>query len=286
MTEDLQDTVLETAQDEGLLVDLTIGPNQGAGIPAEYGDDGLLWFLGAFNETVSKGTSSIASIPGWGGRYNEDSLIGAVTALVVAENGTQKTLAASSLQDVTSLVNGADGSLSLNFNATDEGTEYVLFAFYQEHADYRAVVAPDETEVAVPQSLVENYKQNGSWVVDHFSAAGAQVFIDFWNSSLLYGNSSDTLRNVGNFLWEDSQEFHLQTANSNLMWTPKLAEVFLSNRGYSIINYLPFIVSADLAQVTAFTTNVTYVSDEEDGGQSYTEDYQQTVSQSPPFSPR
>lgn len=42
----LLDTVLTAAQEDNLLVDLSVGPNQGAGVPAPYNDDGLLWELG------------------------------------------------------------------------------------------------------------------------------------------------------------------------------------------------------------------------------------------------
>lgn len=247
-----------------------MGPNQGAGIPAPYNDDGLLCDLAPFSANISQGTSSIESIPGWGGGYNADSLVAAVTALVVADNGTQVTLAASSLEDVTSSVNAADGSLSFDFDAG----EYVLFTFYQEQSEYREVMAGDQVEAAVPQSPIQNYKQNGSWVVDHFSATGAQIFIDFWNTSLLSGNTSDAIREVGNFLWEDSQEFG---ANNSIFWTPKFSDVFLANRGYNVSTWLPVIVSADLAGLTTFS-GVTYITDEDDAGLGHIEDYEQTVS--------
>lgn len=279
-TEDLQDTVLATAQEESLVIDFSMGPNQGAGVPAPYNDEGLLWDLDAFNVTVSKGTSDIQSIPGWGGKYNADSLLAAVTGLVVAENanGTEVTLAASSLKDVTSLVNGTDGSLSFEFNATDEGTGYVLFTFYEVHSEVREVAASDSIPAAVPQSPIQTYKENGSWVVDHFSAAGAQVIIDLWNSSLLSGSSSAGIREVGNFFWEDSQEYQ---TNNSIFWTPKFPEVFSSNRGYNLSTYLPLIVSADLAGKTTFS-GITYITDEADNGEAHIEDYEQTVSQNGP----
>lgn len=276
--EKLQDTVLESAQKEGLLVDLSMGPNQGAGVPAPYDDDGLLWDLAPFNASLPKGTLSVQVIPGWdGGAYNADSLLAAVVGLVVSqnENGTQVTLAADSLRDVTSQVIAADGSLRLGFNAT--GGEYVLFTFYEERAAFREVTAPDGIEAAVPQSPVQNYKQNGSWVVDHFSAAGAQVIIDFWNSSLLSGDTPEDLRAVGNYLWEDSQEY---VTNNSIFWTPKFPEAFASSRGYNISTWLPVIVSADLAGLTTFG-GVTYTTDEEDAGLGHIEDYEQTVSHDP-----
>lgn len=273
----MQDTVLESAQDEGLLVDLAMGPNQGAGVPALCEDDGLLWDLAPFSASLSSSTST--TIPGWGGGayLNADSLVAAVVGRVASQdaNGTQVTLAADSLQDVTSRVNATDGSLRLDGflnNATDDS--YVLFTFYQEHAAFREVVAPDMIEAAVPQSPVQHYRQNGSWVVDHFSAAGAQVIIDFWNSSLLAGNTTEALAAVGNYLWQDSQEYG---TNNSLFWTPKFPEAFASRRGYNISTWLPVIVSADLAGQTTFG-GVTYTTDEADAGLGHIEDYEQTVS--------
>lgn len=283
MIEDLQDTVLETAEEEGLLIDLSMGPNQGAGIPAPYNDDGLLWDLVPFSVNISKGSSGLDTIPGWGGRYNADSLFTAVTGLVVSENsnGSKVTLAADSLQDVTHLVSKIDGSLNLEFESPEDGIKFVLFAFYQDLAQYREVAAPSAVATAVPQSPVQNYRQNGSWVVDHFSTAGAQLIIDFWNSSLLGDNTSEAIANVGNFLWEDSQEY---MTNNTLFWTPKFADVFLANREYNISKYLPVIMSANLAGLTPFS-GVVYTTDAEDAGLAHIEDYEQTVSQRPPNRP-
>jgi hypothetical protein len=51
-SETLLDTVLSTAQEEGLVVDMALGPNQGAGVPAPYDSDGLLWDLNFFVVSV------------------------------------------------------------------------------------------------------------------------------------------------------------------------------------------------------------------------------------------
>lgn len=162
------------------MVDFSIGPNQGAGVPAPYNDDGLLWDLAAFNVEVTSGTPFTDMLPGWGEPYTSESLVAASTGLVIARNGSQVTLSSSSLADVTSGVD-SDGRLELQFNDTDEGSDYILFAFYLKHSEYREVTAPSDAPAAVPQSPIENYRQNGSWVVDHFSTAGAQLIIDFWN---------------------------------------------------------------------------------------------------------
>lgn len=255
-----------------MLVDLTIGPNQGAGIPASYNDDGLLWDLAGYNLTVAQGTTYSDTLPGWGGSHNNDTLVAATTGLVIDQNATQITLSAGSLSDITSNVDSS-GKLTYKFSDTAEGSDYVLFAFYLIHPETREVNASTESIAAVPQSPIENWTQNGSWVVDHFSTAGAQLVIDFWNQSLLGGNATEYVKQVGNFLWEDSQEYN---SHSNVLWTPQLPKVFKENRGYGFEKYIPLAFGANGGGALD-ALNKTYVLDDSDGGQSYVQDFQQTV---------
>lgn len=256
-----------------MLVDLTIGPNQGAGVPAPYNDDGLLWDLAGYNLTVAKGTAYLDTIPGWGGSHNNDTLVAATTGLVVDQNATQITLSAESLNDLTSIVDSS-GNLKYNFSNIAEGSDYVLFAFYLTHPETREVNASTESIAAVPQSPIENWTQNGSWVVDHFSTAGARLIADFWNQSLLSGNATENIRQVGNFLWEDSQEYY---SHSNLLWTSQLPNVFKENRGYDFEKYIPLVFGASGGGGALNALFSTYVLDDLDGGQSYVQDFQQTV---------
>ncbi|CAN8096245.1 unnamed protein product [Discula destructiva] len=274
----LQDTVLSTAKDESLSVDLAIGPNQGAGVPAEYNDDGLLWDLAGFNVTITNGTNYSAVLPGWGGDHNLNTLVAATTALVVnqSQDATQITLSATSLTDHTSHVD-TNGTLSIVFNNTNSSSAYVLFVFYLQHSRYREVVASSDTITAVPQSPIETWNQNGSWVVDHFSSAGAQIVINFWEDYLLTGNSSDAILQAGNYMWEDSQEYY---SRSNVLWTPALPQTFESNRGYSFNNYIPLITGQNYAGGGAAPSfPVTYMLDEADGGSGHIQDFQQTLTE-------
>lgn len=283
VAETLQDTVLSTALEENVIIDLALGPNQGAGVPAEYNDDGLLWDLAAFNVTISKGATYSSLLPGWGGAYNSETLVAATAGLVVRQLNATLTLSATSLVDLTCNVATGTGTLTHEFANTPAGSSYVLFAFYRKRTGTREVNTLTSEPVAVPQSPVTNLLQNGSFVVDHFSAAGAQVIIDFWAQHLLSGNSTAALREVGNFLWEDSQEYN--TA-SHVLWTPALPRVFEENRGYSFEKYLPLIFAARGSGLGASTAGgggvaafpETYVLDEADGGVAHIQDFQQTVS--------
>ncbi|GKZ68760.1 hypothetical protein AnigIFM50267_003505 [Aspergillus niger] len=264
---DLVDTVLTAAKECDLLVDLAIGPNQGAGVPAPYNDDGLLWDLAGFNSTLSSDEGFDGIVPGWGA----GPLIAAVTAQVNStspSNDTYKVLAESSLLDVTNLVS-SNGHLQVKVNDTAGGSKY-LFTYYLVHSEYREVQSPADVTAAVPQSPVTTYPQNGSWVVDHFSSQGALAVVDFWRQSLLDSETGALIREVGNYLWEDSQEFTVST-----FWTPRLQEVFQANRGYSINRFIPLLIGSGGGS----TPDITYVTDELDAGASHTVDYQQTLTE-------
>ncbi|KAJ5639241.1 uncharacterized protein N7484_007103 [Penicillium longicatenatum] len=263
---EMVDTILEVAKEESLVIDFANGPNQGAGVPAPYNSDGLLWDLAAYNSTFSSSKGFKSTLPGWGsGRF-----IAATTGTVKSSTASEAVLYESSLQDVTSMVK-SDGRLKVEATSNSEGTESLVFAYYLIHSRYRE--APDPTDpsivTAVPQSPVTEYSQNGSWVVDHWSAAGAQVVANFWKQSILDSEIGQLLRDVGNYLWEDSQEFSVAT-----FWTPDLQKKFLSNRGYSINKYIPLVVGSG-----GTTSNITYVTDEIDAGANHIVDYQQTLTE-------
>lgn len=258
--EELLEATLAAVKAENLTIDLAMGPNQGAGVPAPYNDTGLLWDLAPYNVTVPIGGSYDDILPGWGA----GELVAAVAGVVLeSTNSTSgaSVLQDSSLVDVTSDVDQS-GRLTYDFTATS-GQNNVLFAYYLIPSYYREVQSSDNMEIAVPQSPVTSYIQNGSWAVDHFSAAGAQVIIDFWDEALLDDNVKSLLKDVGNYMWEDSIE--MSTA---IWWTPGLPSAFQTSRGYNVTRYLPLL----------FTSSPSYVTDETDSGASHITDYHQTVS--------
>ncbi|KAJ5538640.1 secreted protein [Penicillium frequentans] len=263
---EMVDTILEVAKEDKLVIDFANGPNQGAGVPAPYNSDGLLWDLAAYNSTFSSSKGFKGTLPGWGsGRF-----VAATTGTVKSSTASEAVLYESSLQDVTSKVS-SDGSLNIKATSKSEGTESLVFAYYLIHSRYREAPSPTDPSIAtaVPQSPITTYSQNGSWVVDHWSAAGAQTVANFWKESILDSEIGQLLREVGNYLWEDSQEYSVAT-----FWTPDLQKKFLSNRGYSINKYIPLVVGSG-----GTTSNITYVTDESDAGASHIVDYQQTLTE-------
>lgn len=288
MSEALTEVALQATKDQGLIMDFALGPNQGSGVPAEPDDDGVMWDLWPFNISIPIGGSYSGKLPGW----ETGGLVSASTALVTNStpitlsaspafightyNGTKYTLAASSLTDVTDQVS-ADGTINISFPSAANGTEFQLFAYYQNHTVGFEQQSPLFLNTTVPQSLVTSFLQNGSRFNDHFSATGAQLIIDFWEKYLLdYNDTRELIHEVGNYGWEDSQEF----GNSILVWwTPALVEAFEVARGYSIRKYLPLIYAVNAQSDAPLASPSVYYTDEQDKGQSHVDDYRQTLTE-------
>lgn len=216
--ETIQDAALKAAHANGLVLDLAIGPNQGAGVPAPIDADSLQYNIVPFNISIAAGHTYDGTLPGWG----TGALVAATTASIVSvtnssstrpglpgdpnANRTQIVLSSASLADVSESVN-KDGSISVSFpvgaNSTDEGG--LLFAFYKVHTEYREQEPPGPLNIFSPQSPVTSYVENGSFVVDHFSIAGAQAVVGFWEEYLVDDSTRELLAEVGNYGWEVSR---------------------------------------------------------------------------------
>ncbi|THW43029.1 hypothetical protein D6D22_04627 [Aureobasidium pullulans] len=271
----LQDTALKATKDNDLIIDLALGPNQGAGVPAPYNSDGIQWDLQPFNVTVPIGGNFNDLLPGWGTGPLVSASIGLLTKTTNETTAIYKTLSQQSMVDVTNKVNTA-GRLTYQFPAGSAGESYVVFAYYLVHTGFMEQRSPLSVIPGVPQSPVTSYVQNGSWVVDHFSTKGAKLVTDFWEQHLLNGSdTSQLLKQVGNYVWEDSQEYP-----ANILWTPGLASSFQTSHGYSVNKYLPILLAGNSGFSTSFGSSVIpiyYVTDEIDSGASYVADYRQTL---------
>ncbi|KAH8892318.1 hypothetical protein GQ53DRAFT_841094 [Thozetella sp. PMI_491] len=263
----LVETVLAAAKEQDLVVDLAMGPNQGAGVPAPYNSTGLLWDLAPFNVTVPAGGTFDGVLPGWG----SGELAAAITGSASSTNSGNRlanVLLESSLADVTSRVT-SNGYLKVQFPSDPTVAENVVFAYYLIHSQYREVQSPVDVEAAVPQSPITEYTQNGSWAVDHFSTAGAQVVIDLWDKAILDNKTRQLVSQAGSYLWEDSMEIA-----ATIWWTPGLPDAFNLSCGYSVVKYLPLLISS-----TSSASNITYITDEADAGDSHIVDYKQTLTE-------
>jgi hypothetical protein len=232
---------------------------------------GLQFDLDYYELAVPIGGSFDGVLPGW----NSGPLVSASTGLVLntaatTGGGTTTTLSEISLNDITNLVD-SNGNVKISFPSSQPGgIENRIFAYYLKHSHYPEVQSQATVVTAVPQSPITTWQQNGSCVVDHFSALGAQTVISYWESNLLDASSIKLIKEVGNYVWEDSQEFYFL---ENTFWTPNLSATFSKNRGYSINKYVPLLINT----LTTSTSVDLYVLDSADAGASHVADYRQTV---------
>ncbi|KAK5742028.1 hypothetical protein LTR17_003536 [Elasticomyces elasticus] len=269
-----------------MVMDFAIGANQGTGVPAVEDSDGLAWDIAAYNVSVALGGSFDGVLPGWG----TGTLLAAVAGLEIDStvvqrldqlardpgslpgdlslNRTQITLSAASLTDVTSQV-GLDGKLTVDFAGNSTGINHTIFAVYMFHTDYRAQDGP--LDIGGPQSAPTSWLQNGSWSVDHFSARGANVISSFWDNYILDNGIKESLKEVGNYAWEDSVEIE-----ANVFWTQNLSASFESDHGYSINKWLPILFHRNGHYENA-NPSVWWVTDEADEGNGHIADYRSTL---------
>lgn len=138
-------TALQATSDIGLIMDFAMGPNQGQGVPAEVGSEGLAWDLAQYNVSVPIGGVFNATVPGWDNVDSEGNwslqavtiglLTNSTNASTVVAGFTEGTtvyyiksvLAVDSLKDITDDVK-PDGTISYQFPESSHGIEYLLFA--------------------------------------------------------------------------------------------------------------------------------------------------------------
>ncbi|KAL2782982.1 hypothetical protein BJX66DRAFT_330911 [Aspergillus keveii] len=232
----LFEAALETHRDAGMVMDFSIGPNQGQGVPAAPDDEGLQWDLVPFSVSVPANGSFDCVIPGWG----TGDLLALISAEVLnrTDNSTSSSIAGvphtslvlknSSLTDRTAEVSGS-GHLSVTYPPSSGQRSYWLFAFYQRLTSSQNLIFLSNHTNAIAE--------NGAYIVDHYSARGAETVIDFWTKYVLTDNVRSLLAEVGNYVWEDSVEIE-----SNISWSKSLPILFEQKYGYSLIQYLPLIM--------------------------------------------
>ena len=230
------------AQKNDMLLDLPLGPSQGAGVPAEPDDEGLEWDL-VYETTTLATCKGTQKLPGWGrgtlqaavvGKLiSNTSAIGPGNSLPISNDNVDgqhylAVLSAQSLQDVTKSVSSTGVVTLSDCPAPAVAGNTTLFAFYLTKTGQRAVNSP--LDLAGPQTAPTDFIHNGSWVVDHFSAKGAQTTIGFWNTHILNDATlKSLLQSVGNYFWEDSSEIA-----PTIYWTKDLLKAFNNKRGYSL----------------------------------------------------
>ncbi|KAJ4156169.1 hypothetical protein NW754_007793 [Fusarium falciforme] len=177
-------TALRAHAENGMLMDFALGPGMGHGVPAKPDDEGLQWDLIPFSADVPADGWTDEIIPGWG----EGKLVALVSSSVLAVTNestpapsnrflavpygsyTQYLLDAARLEDVTDLVS-ADGRVSVDGPTVCDSKPKRVFAFYEKRTLHRAIAFENNRSATV--------FDDGGYVVDHYSAKGAQTVINF-----------------------------------------------------------------------------------------------------------
>lgn len=107
--------------------------------------------------------------------WGENKLVAVVAAEVVSTSGTAArsttVLKESSAVDIMKqTVNG-----SLTWTPPGGTGPHLLFAFYERYTNEKNCISEPDAQT---------WLGNGSWMVDHFSAAGAKRMTDFWDNKL------------------------------------------------------------------------------------------------------
>lgn len=143
------------------------------------------------------------TLPGW----TDGTLVSLVTALVsstrnvsaqvVGTAGTSNityqeyTLKADSLKRHLQGFDESTGHFKISLPQLPTGTHYRIFAFYERLSGYR--------NLHFESTRHETIFDDGSYAVDHFDSAGAQVVIDFWEKHMLVDGIPELLHKAGRY---------------------------------------------------------------------------------------
>ncbi|PSR84064.1 hypothetical protein BD289DRAFT_482970 [Coniella lustricola] len=239
-------TMLRAAEELNMTVDFALGPTQGASIPIFDPDTrGMNTELAYGNVSIASGATFSGALPPPGKTYAgyanapdfdapfqnyKNTFVAAVVvkkSTVPSSDPRITALDVSDIQDVTLQVQNG----TLVWTAPGDGSEYVLFTFYQRRTGYLAAQGAfnNATDPDNPASWF-------AYVVDHFSQAGTDLWTSFTEDYVMNGENGDLLRQLGLYAWEDSAEFR-----ATLFWTDDFLDYFKQTRGYSLVPYLPIL---------------------------------------------
>lgn len=100
---------------------------------------------------------------------------------------TLYTLSAASMEDITSIVSKT-GTIYVSFPPNSTAINYVVYAAYYSLSGDRA---------CAPGPNPQNFLQNGSFVVDHFSETGAKVTTDFLENYVMINGVQALMKQIG-----------------------------------------------------------------------------------------
>ncbi|KAL0071084.1 hypothetical protein AAF712_001642 [Marasmius tenuissimus] len=280
-------TLAQAAKDNGLTIDFSLGPDQGAGVPVKPEDvdqEGMLTELVFGSHFLNPGESFDGPLPDpvivpfldeegviRSANTTKKFLVAVVGAQLVKgqeRNASRVSLDFGSVVDLTDQV--TDGS-SVSWTP-DTDSESVLLAYYYRRSGY------PEARGGFNGTIDSKPGSWGSFVIDHFSAQGADVSSSFIERNILSRQGIGELLaepGVGGYMWEDSMEFKTQ-----VWWTPDFAERYEERHGYSVNKALPVfhaLVPGSVAFSEGIDVNQTFDYGGTTNAWALTEDYRDTL---------
>ncbi|MBB2910893.1 hypothetical protein FHS43_002156 [Streptosporangium becharense] len=247
------EAALDQAARRGITIDITLGPSWPAAVPTITPDSpAAVKELAYGSATVAAGAAYSGPVPApvaaAAPGVTAQKLLLVQAVRVNPANSTRKEtgLDFASVQDLTAQV--TDGRIA--WTAPVDG-QWLILSYWERGSGQRPESDPHTDPL--------------SYVVDHFSRAGTQAVIDFWEANLLTPRIRGLLKKSGGALFEDSIELETHALN----WTPDLPAEFERRRGYPLAPYLPVIVRNKENPVHSYEAELT---------RHVRHDYWQTVS--------
>lgn len=259
-------TVLETAKEVGIKVDLTVGPHWPLALPSITPDSE------ASSKELQQGTLVLAPGEAFEGTAP-------VCDTPLDEGNSFDQLKAVTVARISGVVENEDEEDDTVTYTVDSSTIQTVDVAKDGTISFTADQADDSYNADDPNNvgkwLITSYWMRGtsqtvnglggvqfteprSYVVDHFSKEGTQAFIDFWKENILTDDVVELLKDVGGSIFEDSLE-----VSGDIMWSNDLLDYFQEHRGYDLTPYLPVLYGE--------------VTDDPDLVSRVTADYNQTL---------
>ncbi|KAK7033504.1 hypothetical protein VNI00_012725 [Paramarasmius palmivorus] len=244
-------TLTQAAKQHNMTIDLALGPNQGAGVPVKPADadqEGMLTELVFGSRFLQPGETFDGPLPSpvilpfidvegviRSANTTQKYLVGVVGAQVAKGaniRAPRVPLDFTTVVDLTDEVQGSGDNATVSWRPPGNGTSVVLAFYYRRNGFPEARGGLNGAEDAKPGSW-------GAFVVDHFSAKGAEVSSRFIQDHILSREDIGEMLaepGVGKYVWEDSMEFQTQ-----VWWTDGFAKRFEERHGYSVGRVLPIL---------------------------------------------
>ena len=214
------------AAELGMTLDLTIGPSWPAALPTVTPDDPAAateLAVGLASAPYRGAVPPPIQPPHREGTTQTPLLLQAARVVTPPREGErEQVIDGASVIDLSHLL----GDGTVDWSPTEPGS-WILISYWQRGSGQRPEGGP--------------HTEPGSYVVDHFSTAGTQALIDFWETHILDDELRGLLRTAGGSLFEDSLELETDATH----WTPGFLETFAERTGYALLPYLPLVVQHD-----------------------------------------